>query len=171
MAKFKAEDEVRDADKIALGFNAQEPKIQQGTGQLATFNQLGFAGINDRPDGWYIPENKNAVAILLETKNSNENIESQKCINEIKKNCTILMNNGYSKVVGILHNGNEALGFLNNEPIEIPNEIQNKKYYINLVNNQALDKEKIYTITARINNNLHTEFGIKNLYHRMIFTA
>lgn len=171
MAKFKTEDEVRDADKIALGFNASEQYVKQGTGQLTTFNQLGFAGINDKPDGWYIPENKNAVAILLETKNSDEDIESQKYINEIKKNCTVLINNGYSKVVGILHNGEETLGLLNNEPIEIPNEIQNKKYYINLVNNQALDKEKIYTITARINNNLHTEFGIKNLYHRMIFTA
>ena len=171
MVKFKTEDEVRDTDKIALGFNTQEQHVKQGTGQLTTFNQLGFVGINDKPDGWYIPENKNAVAILLETKNSDEDIESQKYINEIKKNCTVLINNGYSKVVGILHNGEETLGFLNNEPIEIPNEIQNKKYYINLVNNQALDKEKIYTITARINNNLHTEFGIKNLYHRMIFTA
>ena len=171
MVKFKTEDEVRDTDKIALGFNTQEQHVKQGTGQLTTFNQLGFVGINDKPDGWHIPENKNAVAILLETKNSDEDIESQKYINEIKKNCTVLINNGYSKVVGILHNGEETLGFLNNEPIEIPNEIQNKKYYINLVNNQALDKEKIYTITARINNNLHTEFGIKNLYHRMIFTA
>lgn len=171
MARFKTEDEIRDADKVALGFDTQENNIKQGTGQLTTFNQLGFVGVNDKPDGWYIPENKNAVAILLETKNSDEDIESQKCINEIKKNCAILMNNGYSKVVGILHNGNEALGFLNNEPLEIPNEIQNKKYYIDLVNNQSLDKEKIYTITARINNNLHTEFGIKNLYHRMIFTA
>ncbi|MBO7720464.1 SAM-dependent DNA methyltransferase [Candidatus Saccharibacteria bacterium] len=171
MAKFKTEDEVRDTDKIALGFNTQEQHVKQGTGQLTTFNQLGFVGINDKPDGWYIPENKNAVAILLETKNSDEDIESQKCINEVKKNCTVLINSGYSKVVGILHNGEEALGFLNNEPIEIPSEIQNKKYYIDLVNNQVLDKEKIYTITARINNNLHTEFGIKNLYHRMIFTA
>ena len=33
------------------------------------------------------------------------------------------------------------------------------------------DKEKIYTITARINNCLHIDFGVKNLYHRMIFTA
>lgn len=171
MVKFKTEDEVRDADKIALGLDVQEENIKQGTGQLTTFNQLGFSGINDKPDGWYIPENKNAVAILLETKNSNENIESQKCINEIKKNCAVLIKSGYSKVIGILHNGIEALGFLNNEPIGIPDEIQNKRYYINLVNNQSLDKEKIYTITARINNNLHTKFGIKNLYHRMIFTA
>lgn len=171
MAKFKTEDEVRDADKIALGFGIQEQNIKQGTGQLTTFNQLGFAGINDKPDGWYIPSNKNAVAILLETKNSNEDIESKKCINEIKKNCAILLDNGYAKVIGILHNGYQALGFFNNEPLEIPDEIQNKHYYIDLVNNQGLDKQKIYSTTKSINDNLHVNFGVKNLYHRMIFTA
>lgn len=171
MAKFKTEDEVRDTDKIALGFNTQEQHVKQGTGQLTTFNQLGFVGINDKPDGWYIPENKNAVAILLETKNSDEDIESQKCINEIKKNCTILIEHGHTKVIGILHNGYKTLGFLNNEPLEIPNEIQDKQYYIDLVNNQGLDKQKVYSTTKSINDNLHVNFGVKNLYHRMIFTA
>ena len=39
----KTEDQVRnEADKI-LGFNKVEPGIQQGTGQITTFNQLGFA--------------------------------------------------------------------------------------------------------------------------------
>lgn len=171
MAKFKTEDEVRDADKIALGFGAQEQNIKQGTGQLTTFNQLGFTGINDKPDGWYIPNNKNAVAILLETKNSDEAIESKRCINEIKKNCAILLDNGYAKVIGILHNGYQTLGFFNNEPLEIPDEIQNKRYYIDLVNNQGLDKQKIYSTTKSINDNLHVNFGVKNLYHRMIFTA
>ena len=171
MARFLTEDEVRDADKIALGFDKDDSNAKQGTGQLTTFNQLGFSGINDKPDGWYIPENINSVAILLETKNSNEDIESQKCIKEIQKNCAILMNAGYSKVVGILHNGYQALGFLNNEPIDIPNEIQNKQYYISLVNNKGLDKRKIYSTTKSINDNLHVNFGVKNLYHRMIFTA
>ena len=35
----------------------------------------------------------------------------------------------------------------------------------------AIDKEHIYELTARINDCLHFEFGVKNLYHRMIFTA
>lgn len=171
MAKFLTEDEVRDADKTALGFDTQESGIRQGTGQLTTFNQLGFPGINDKPDGWYITDNKNAVAILLETKNSNENIAAKKCIDEIQKNCDILMNAGYTKVVGILHNGIATLGFLNNQPVDIPDDIQNKQYYIDLVNNKGLDKEKIYNTTKSINNNLHVNFGVKNLYHRMIFTA
>ena len=168
---YKTEDEIRDEAKTVLGFDEKEPEIQQGTGQITTFNQLGFKGVSDKPDGWYIPENKNAVAILLETKNSNEDIGTKKCIDEIKKNCAILINAGYNKVIGVLHNGTKSLGFLNNEPIDIPDELQNKKYYIDLVNNQGIDKAKIYDTTRRINNNLHSNFGVKNLYHRMIFTA
>lgn len=171
MAQFLTEDEVRDADKFALGFNEKEKGIQQGTGQITTFNQLGIKGVSDKPDGWYIPDNKNAVAILLETKNSNEDIGTKKIVNEIKKNCQILMDAGWKKVVGILHNGYKTAGFLNNEPIDIPNEIQNKKYYIDLVNEQGIPTQKIYDVTRSINNNLHVNFGVKNLYHRMIFTA
>ena len=171
MAQFLTEDEVRDADKIALGFDEKEKGIQQGTGQITTFNQLGIKGVSDKPDGWYIPDNKNAVAILLETKNSNEDIGTKKIVDEIKKNCQILMDAGYKKVVGILHNGYKTAGFLNNEPIDIPNEIQNKKYYIDLVNEQGIPTQKIYDVTRSINNNLHVNFGVKNLYHRMIFTA
>ena len=169
--RFLTEDEVRDADKFILGFDAEENNIRQGTGQLTTFNQLGFSGVNRKPDGWYIPDNANSVAILLETKNSDEDVESPEHIDEIRKNCTVLMDHGYSKVVGILHNGYKTLGFLNNEPIDIPDEIQNKQYYINLVNNKGLDKRKIYSTTKSINDNLHVNFGVKNLYHRMIFTA
>lgn len=81
------------------------------------------------------------------------------------------MDAGWQKVVGILHNGYRTQGFVNNIPIDIPNEIQNKMYYIDLVNNKTLDKNKIYNITKNINDCLHVEFGIKNLYHRMVFTA
>lgn len=171
MAQFLTEDEVRDADKFALGFNEKEKGIQQGTGQITTFNQLGIKGVSDKPDGWYIPDNKNAVAILLETKNSKEDIGTKKIVDEIKKNCKILMDEGYKKVVGILHNGYKTSGFFNNEPIDIPNEIQNKKFYIDLVNDQGIPTQKIYDVTRSINNNLHVNFGVKNLYHRMIFTA
>lgn len=171
MAQFLTEDEVRDADKFALGFDEKEKGIQQGTGQITTFNQLGIKGVSDKPDGWYIPDNKNAVAILLETKNSKEDIGTKKIVDEIKKNCQILMDAGYKKVVGILHNGYKTAGFLNNEPIDISNEIQNKKYYIDLVNEQGIPTQKIYDVTRSINNNLHVNFGVKNLYHRMIFTA
>ena len=168
---FYREDEVRDKDKIILGFDDGELEVQQGTGQLTTFNNLGIRGVPNKPDGWYLPNNKAKVAIILETKNSDIDIEKADCINEVKRNCEIVTNAGWEKVVGILHNGYHTLGFINNEPLDIPDELQHKSFYIDKINNRSIDKEKIYQITARINNCLHSEFGIKNLYHRMIFTA
>lgn len=49
--------------------------------------------------------------------------------------------------------------------------LHDKEHYLRLFDEQGLDKERIYTLTQRINDCLHFEFGIKNLYHRMIFTA
>ena len=171
MAQFITEDAVRDKAKVILGFNEEEKGIKQGTGQITTFNQLGVKGVSDKPDGWYIPDNKNDVAILLETKNSEEDIGTKKVVDEIKKNCQILMDAGWKKVIGILHNGYKSTAFLNNDPLDIPNELQNKKYYFDLINDKGIPTQKIYDTTRSINNNLHVNFGVKNLYHRMIFTA
>lgn len=66
--KTRTEDEVRDTAKLILGFDKQEKGIQQGTGQVTTFNQLGFKGIIDKPDGWYLPDDLNTPAIILESK-------------------------------------------------------------------------------------------------------
>lgn len=49
--------------------------------------------------------------------------------------------------------------------------LENKSYYIKLFSNIGVDKQAIYVLTKRINDCLHFKFGIKNLYHRMIFTA
>ena len=65
---YKTEDEIRDGAKIILGFDQIQSKVKQGTGQITTFNQLGFKGINDKPDGWYLPDDHNSPAIILETK-------------------------------------------------------------------------------------------------------
>lgn len=171
MAQFITEDEVRDKAKVVLGFDEVEKGIQQGTGQITTFNQLGVKGVSDKPDGWYIPNNKNDVAILLETKNSEEDIGTKKVVCEIKKNCQILIDAGWKKVIGILHNGYKSTAFFNNDPIDVPDELQNKKFYIDLINDKGIPTQKIYDTTRRINNNLHVNFGVNNLYHRMIFTA
>ena len=50
MAKvsYKTEDQVRDGAKITLGFDKTEAKVQQGTGQITTFNQLGFKGVMEK---------------------------------------------------------------------------------------------------------------------------
>ncbi len=163
------EDEIRETAGYILGFKEDIKDAIAGVGQLTTFNQLGFKGINDKPDGWYLPNNTNEPAIILEAKSSLVELK-EKQIEEIKKNCTIALSK-YKNVIGILYNGYDIKVFRNNNEIETVKELQNKEYYIGLLNKNKIDKDKIYSLTAKINNCLHTEFGIKNLYHRMIFTA
>lgn len=172
MGEYLTEDEVRETAGKILGFTKIK-NVKCGVGQITTFNQLGIkgGGKDKKPDGWYLPKDKGAIAIILETKNSNEDIGKKKWINEIKQNCKIVMDAGYTHVIAILHNGYKTLGFKNNIPIDVTNELQDKEYYFKFFTEECIDKERIYTLTARINNCLHSEFGIKNLYHRMIFTA
>ena len=62
-------------------------------------------------------------------------------------------------MVGVLYNGYETLMFKNNVLVsDGPNELQEKTYYISLFTDVKIDKEKIYLLTAKINNCLHTEF-------------
>lgn len=163
------EDEIREMAGYILGFKEEIKNVKAGVGQLTTFNQLGFKGVNDKPDGWYLPDNTNDPAIILEAKSSLVELKDKQ-IEEIKKNCTIALTK-YKNVIGILYNGFDIKVYRNNNEIETTNELQNKEYYIGLLNKNKIDKDKIYSLTAKINNCLHTEFGIKNLYHRMIFTA
>ena len=163
------EDEIREMAGYILGFKGEIKNVKAGVGQLTTFNQLGFKGVNDKPDGWYLPDNTNEPAIILEAKSSLVELKDKQ-VEEIKKNCTIALTK-YKNVIGILYNGFDIKVYRNNNEIETTNELQNKEYYIGLLNKNKIDKDKIYSLTAKINNCLHTEFGIKNLYHRMIFTA
>lgn len=161
------EDQVRDMASKILRFENSK-NVKSGVGQLTTFNQLGFKGIMNKPDGWYLPDNKELVAIILETKASKINIENY--IDEIKKNCSIALKK-YNKVIGIIYNGENIKVFKNNEEIKTVSELQNKEYYLSLFSQNKIDKQFIYSLTKKINDSLHIEFGIKNLYHRMIFTA
>lgn len=168
---YRTEDEVRDSAKLILGFDKTEPKIKQGTGQITTFNQLGFKGVIDKPDGWYLPDDKGIPAIILETKSEAEDISLQKWAKELIKNCSIALTQ-YKHVVGILYNGKAVRIFLDNiEAESTASTLQDKSYYLTLFAKNTIDKQQIYTLTKRINDCLHFDFGIKNLYHRMIFTA
>lgn len=169
--KYRTEDQVRDCAKNILGFDAIELNVQQGTGQITTFNQLGFKDVNDKPDGWYLPDDHNMPAIILETKSEAEDISLQKWADELIKNCNIVLLK-YKQVVGVLYNGIDVRVFKNNvEETNVATTLQNKTYYTALFTKNSIDKQHIYNLTKRINDCLHTEFGIKNLYHRMIFTA
>ena len=168
---MRTEDQVRDDAKIILGFDDGEENVQQGTGQITTFNQLGFKGNSNKPDGWYLPNDKGAVAIILETKSENEDLTKEKWLKEIQKNIAIVRTK-YSNVIGLLYNGIDIRVFKNEEEITgVASTLQHKHYYKRLFLQQRIDKQKIYGLTKKINDSLHIEFGIKNLYHRMIFTA
>lgn len=168
---FKTEDIVRDEAKILLGFNKQEKDIKQGTGQITTFNQLGFNGIVDKPDGWYLPNDVSKPAIILETKSESEDLSKQKWIDELFKNLDIVSSK-YSKHIGILWNGKDIRVFKNKKELfDVSNTLENKQYYIRLCLQEKIDKNHIYEITQRINNNLHFKFGMTDLQDRMIFTA
>ena len=69
MAKKLTEDAVRDKARDILGFKDKDG-VRSGVGQITTFNQLGFPGVSDKPDGWYLPDNHADTAIVLETKAS-----------------------------------------------------------------------------------------------------
>lgn len=110
------------------------------------------------------------LLLLLETKASNIDIDKPEPIKELLKNCAIA-NKKYKNIIGILYNGNETIVFKNGERENLSIDLQNKEYYLNIFKPNSIDKQKIYSLTAKINNCLHFDFGIKNLYHRMIFTA
>lgn len=168
MAKRMTEDEVRDLARRILWFEDKEG-VRSGVGQLTTFNQLGFPGIADKPDGWYLPNNLADVAIVLETKASHIKLGENQ-VEEILKNVAIVEKK-YQKVVGILYNGEDIRVFRNHKEIDTVKQLQRVEYYASLFTVDSIDKEHIYDLTAKINNCLHFNFGIKNLYHRMIFTA
>ena len=98
---MRHEDEVRDAAKTSLGL-FPVPGVKAGAGQITTFNRLGFPGISDKPDGWWLPDDPSQIALILEAKAESVDIDTKKCTDEIRKNCSIAMNR-YDRVVGILH--------------------------------------------------------------------
>lgn len=168
MPKKLTEDAVRDAARDILGL-VDSDVARSGVGQLTTFNQLGFSGVADKPDGWYLPNNHAEVALVLETKSSTIALGAKQ-VDEVLKNVKIV-NSQYDKVIGILYNGEDVRVFMNLEEVDTVGTLQRLEYYTSLFKKDTIDKEHIYELTAKINNCLHFEFGIKNLYHRMIFTA
>lgn len=170
MALELTEDQVRDLAREILVFE-DRPGVRSGVGQLTTFNQLGFNGVADKPDGWYLPENSADTAVVLETKASRISL-GQPQVDELLKNVRILQRK-YKRVVGVLYNGGDTRVFKGEDEHKVQgsNVLHNVEYYLDLFNADTIDKERIYELTSKINNCLHFEFGIKNLYHRMIFTA
>lgn len=165
---MRTEDQVRDDANLLLGFEDTET-VKAGVGQITTFNKLGFSGYSDKPDGWYLPNETSFPAIIAEFKGEDKDLKPQH-VDELFKNCRIA-HTKYRNVIGILYNGLDILVYKNEELLPDEKELQNKEHYLGLFAQNTIDKQKIYNLTKRINDSLHTNFGIKNLNHRMIFTA
>lgn len=183
LVRVLTEDEVRDGytdgfgfhkgAKQILEFDKAEMNVQQGTGQLKTFKQLGFSGkgSNHKPDGWYLPDDCSKVAIILETKASDKDISDKTIIKELLENVKIA-GSKYSRVIGILYNGIETKVFLNEkEKTDGTKNLESKEYYIDLFDDFEIDTKEIYLTTMKINNLLHYKFGVNDYYDRMVFTA
>ena len=174
---MKTEDQVRDEAKVILGFDEDSPDIKQGTGQITTFNQLGFKSVSDKPDGWYLPKDTAKTAIILEAKAEGMDLTKEQFAAELRKNVEIA-GRRYKNVVGILYNGGETKVFKYTKKGKawklidkgMATTLQHKNYYLKLFN-YKVDKQKIYTLAKRINDCLHFKFVINDLKQRMIFTA
>ena len=164
------EDQVRDKARQILSLEDTET-AQSGVGQLTSFKKLGFVGkgANNRPDGWYLPHQTIFPAIILEVKNEETELKTPQ-IEELLKNCRIA-HAKYKDVIGILYNGIDIQVYKNEELVEGQTTLLNKEHYLGLFEKNTIDKQKIYSLTKKINDSLHFGFGIKNLNHRMIFTA
>lgn len=168
---MRTEDAIRNEAREILGFHDTELNVQQDCGQITTFNQLGFQGISDKPDGWYLPKDVSKPAIILETKSEAEDVFKDKWKQELLKNIKIVEMK-YNKTIGILYNGNEVRVFKNQQEIAgLSDKLEHKSYYLKLFAAEKLDKNHIYEVTQRINNGLHFKFGMTDLQDRMIFTA
>ncbi len=146
---------------------------RSGVGQITTMNQLGFKGegASNKPDGWYLPIDKGTVALVLETKATDSmSIDAPALRVQVEKYCATVRTQ-YDLVVGLVYDGERTRAFVNGKPLDVPDELQPKEYYFSKLTDRPIDKARIYELTQRINNSLHGDFGIKNLYHRMIFTA
>ena len=162
------EDQVSERAKTILHLEETE-SAKAGVGQLTSFNQLGFAGVKNRPDGWYLPNEVSYPAIILEVKASNVKLGSKER-NELLRNVGIVRSR-YTHVVGLLYNGYELEVYKDDVLMESETELLDKEHYLALFSTNHINKTQIYALTHSINDTLHFDFLIKNLYHRMIFTA
>ena len=84
-----------------------------------------------------MPKDTNKIAIVLETKSEDEDLQNNRWVSELHKNITIIKQK-YSRIIGILYNGIDIRVFKvspNNPIIEVENtapNLQHKSYYLSL---------------------------------------
>ena len=106
---MRTEDQVRDDANKILGLVDTET-AKAGVGQITSFGKLlGIKGegANNRPDGWYFPNESSFPAIIVEFKGEDKDLK-QAHIDELLKNCRIA-HAKYKNIIGILYNGIDIL--------------------------------------------------------------
>ena len=126
------------------------------------------------PDGWYLPKKMSDVACVFEFKSEDNGIDDV-VRNQVFNDMQVLLTK-YAKVCGVVWDGRHVEVYTQHSGsdrtfVEDEVSLEPIDHYLRLFEVTSVDRQKVYQLTASINNNLHFEFGIKNLYHRMIFTA
>lgn len=180
----KTEDEIRNMAGNTLQLldscchNINNTEYFSGIGQITSFseisNEVGFTEWKDsrnRPDGWYLPKSKSEPAIILECKAEENGVLKQTYIDELFKNIDIA-SKVYSHTIGILYSGGKPRVFFDKvERTNLSSVLENKDYYIEKYKAKGIDRQKIFNLTSKINNEMHFKLGIMDLYDRMIFTS
>lgn len=166
------EDDVRKQANVTLFADVDRDDVKYGTGQITTFNELGFTGDNHRPDGWWLPEDSSESACVFEFKALGKINDDGR--EELKRNMRIV-GGKYGKVCGAIWDGQHVEVYLKDGDCweERSEEITLKHVskYLEMFDTSRYDSERIQEWTMRINNALHFDFGMMNLKHRMLFTA
>ena len=114
----------------------------------------------------------NGIYVIVETKN-NINHELINDKPQLDKYVNAIFEQEQPKhIIGILArlDTNEVITFVDGERRDDLNKILPMEKYEELFVN-AIDRDAIYKLTKRINDNLHVNFGMKDLQNRMVFTA
>ena len=141
------EDEVRDFARTTLDLKPTE-SAQAGVGQLTSFNKLGFAGIKDRPDGWYLPNETHFPALILEVKGSNVKFGDKERA-ELIKNIKITLTK-YDHVVGILFNGYEIEVYKDLAQANVANDLKAKDETDDEYSEDAVSQDLVFLLEAKL---------------------
>lgn len=161
----------------ALGFgdnNENSLTHKQGTGQNTSFQMLGLkeGNILLKPDGWYVPVNKQTPAMVVELKSDSHSIDEKDAEKQLLNYINVLAENDYEKTIGLLYNGKKYRLWINGKEVnKLSNNLPSMDQMVSTYFPSIIDRSKLYAVTRRINNNLHFNFGVDNLYQRMILTA
>lgn len=167
------EDEVRRLAHETLFANCTADAVFD-TGQITKFNSLGFPGVMQAPDAWYLPKKLHEVTCVFEFKSESHGLDDD-ARKQLFDEMEIVLTK-YAKVCGVLWDGKHIEVYTQRRGddcnfVEGEVTLEPVSHYVRLFEVTSVDRQEVYRLTASINNNLHFEFGIKNLYHRMIFTA